>query len=516
MKKILFFMTFFLSMNCFGMECPEISPPPGHRLVVAISDLHFGLGHKANGDWEETEDFRWGSALEAFLDRLKSCGNGPVDLVIAGDSMELWQPPASIKCQGPNADFGCSESEYIKILEIVLAQHKDDLAIIGKFADYSDNRVYFVPGNHDAVLLLDSAWKMVKGVMTSQEGRVVRCGISAAPPCSKNGWISGQGAVFIEHGHQIGADVNKFPDWPTITKDFGPDKYVVRPWGQLFVQKLFNEQERNYPIIDNLMPESAGVKYRMADQRIWGTAKDVAAFIRFNLFETSHAQKIDELGSPGSDNKVWDVNMARKGGYKLFMNALPKGDEFRKTIEGDTVEAKSVRQELDSLAITIDNDEIRALCASIAVVDVNKSCDGGELNAIAQSALRSKKGVLGAHLSMRTEKEAPKMKIFIYAHTHEYEQAWKVPVKMHSDVTVLNTGAFQRLVSEEQFLNIAKSRGMAPKEALSKLSVSDLNPCYAAVFAFDDGEKSAAKTVRWYIPDNGKGQFVTTQDALCK
>src|SRR5262249_50689760 len=70
---------------------PPVSAEP--RMIVFISDLHFGLGRRSDGSWSPKEDFRWPGALKGFLDEMGRRGNDRVDLVIVGDFLELWQPP---------------------------------------------------------------------------------------------------------------------------------------------------------------------------------------------------------------------------------------------------------------------------------------------------------------------------------------------------------------------------------------------------------------------------------------
>ena len=97
------------------------------RTIVFISDLHLGLGKDANGKWFPTEDFRWPNAFKGFLNHISEVGNGAVDLVIVGDFLELWQPPANVPCKGPNDDYGCSLSEIKATVRAVIAGHQDEL-----------------------------------------------------------------------------------------------------------------------------------------------------------------------------------------------------------------------------------------------------------------------------------------------------------------------------------------------------------------------------------------------------
>ncbi len=489
---------------------------PGHRPVVVISDLHFGLGRNGNGQWNPKEDFRWHSALDGFLQQVKNCLGSSTDLIMAGDSMELWQPPPSIPCFGASADAGCRLEDYAKIVDIILREHQASFEAFGKFSDYGTNRVFFVPGNHDAALSLEPIWDKVKKAMLSKNGRVFKCGEGSPRPCTKNGWLSEHsGSIFIEHGHQIGSDVNKFKNWPSILIHSGSETYVERPWGQLFVQNLFNEQEEKYPIIDNLMPESAGVRYRLVDRGLWGSARDLALFLKFNILETSWKQKRSELGAPGEVPVAWNAALAKKMGYRLFLYSLPKEDEFRRQIETADARSLELQSQLDLLLQEMPDDEIQALCAAMLMQTGNMACNGSELGAIYQSLRHSKSAILSSHISERIKGEAPNFRFFIYGHTHEYEQGWGVDLRGRIGVKVLNTGAFQRLISDREFLKIAEERGLRPSEALSRISVNDLKPCYSAVFAIDNGKKSKAQTIRWHMPEGGVGKFVPTNSPEC-
>ena len=92
---------------------------PSDRWIVAISDLHFGVGRDGNA-WHSMEDFRWGPEFQAFLDEVHTRGGGKVDLVIAGDAFELWQSRTP-DCTPPERDAGCSEAEALSRLKAVIA-----------------------------------------------------------------------------------------------------------------------------------------------------------------------------------------------------------------------------------------------------------------------------------------------------------------------------------------------------------------------------------------------------------
>jgi len=496
-------------------ECPSVAARPGQRYLVAISDLHFGLGRRSGGAWDPREDFRWSGALRGFLDRISRCGADRVDLVVAGDMLELWQPPDSIECVGARDDLGCTLEQMTRITQAVTAAHTDDLKALGRFASRGDNHLFLVPGNHDAALLLEGPWQLVHAAMEASANRATRVDSGV--------WVSPDGKVVIEHGHQIGQDVNNFAKWPAITERIDGVDYLVRPWGERFVQKIFNEQELVYSIIDNLSPEAAGVRYRMADRGLWSSIDDLARFLAFNVFETSLAQKAQFLGGnqdPNAPPPPWDLKIGRGFGHLLFVDALPVDDPFRASLLADTPESSKLRTALDAMARDenrLTDAEVEMLCDQIAIRTSGKRrCQDESLGALAQQLLRSKRAVLTEHLQGRLAQSGLRqMRVFVYAHTHELEEAWPVQVTDLRSVMVLNTGAFQRVINEDGFLSRAKAKNLPPAEALRQLTPEDLPPCYTAVVVAFGDALPEAQTVRWHMEEGKPGGFVNVGNAAC-
>lgn len=521
MRKINLLFWLFILAAPFPVwaNCPSVIPESGKRYLVVISDLHFGIGKK-DGVWDPTEDFRWSAALNSFLSRVSECGKENVDLVIAGDSMELWQPPPEITCAGANADTGCTRAEFLALAKLVTSQHKKDFAAFGTFSNRGSNRVFFVPGNHDAALLLDEVWKEVKRAVGSKSSRIFRCGPKSSKPCLTNAsWVSDDGYVLIEHGHQIGTDVNQFTHWPSILTTVNGKEYIERPWGQWFVQSLYNAEERKYSIIDNLIPEAAGARYRLASRGLAGTASDIARFLRFNLVETSLSQKKIGLGTSPSDHK-WDITAARGRGYRLFVDALPQDDEFRAQLQGTTPQAGAVQSELTALLADeskMPATEVKLLCDQIAIRQESGGCTA-ELGSAVAHILHSKSDIISAHLKVRlSESELRRMRVFIYAHTHQLESEWAVkPPGELNEIAVFNTGAFQRLVEEQGFLKRARERHIDSAQALSELPVEALPACYTAVVVAQGTFPVKAVTVRWHMEERSTGKFVSPADAVCQ
>ncbi len=494
-------------------KCPDLRSSAGQRYVVVISDLHFGQGRVSPKEWHPQEDFRWSGALQGFLDRISTCAGEMVDLVIAGDLLELWQPPKGLECKSRNEELGCTPNELTAITRSVVRAHANDFATLGRFADQGANHIHIIPGNHDAALLLAEPWAIVKAAIRSNKGRVTRVDTGI--------WVGGtEDSVVVEHGHQIGSDANSYKNWPEITRRSGRQDYVLRPWGERFVQKLFNEQENVYPVIDNLSPETAGARYRMADRGLWKSIADVARFVAFNAFETSLTQLVQALGEPESPEE-WNVKVGRAMNHRLFADALPSDDPFRITLLGDTTEATKLRKELDALAHDperLPDEEVKLLCGQLAIRTKKEVvCQERTAGALAQGLLSTKEAVMAVHLRERLKMPSlAQMRVFIYGHTHQLEEAWTVTATDLRRVTVLNTGAFQRVVDEPGYLGIAAQKGWTATKALRRMSVDDLPACYTAVVVALGPSIPEARTIRWYMQEGEVGRFLDVGETPCQ
>lgn len=488
------------------------SPPEGPRYLAFISDLHMGLGRQDEGPWHPTEDFRWPNALGGFLEEIDSLGNGAVDLVIVGDFLELWQLPEHIKCEGLDADLGCTADEMAELAGIIVTAHIAEFEHLRQFSQSGENRLHIIPGNHDATLLLANVWAPVAEALDAVSGRInlVADGV----------WLSDDGRILVEHGHQIGSDVNRYKDWPSIAQNVDDEVYVIRPWGERFVQELFNADEATYPVIDNLSPEAAGARFRMADRGLGGSVVDIARFIAFNLWETSGSQMISFLGRDDSESDPeWKVQEARKAGHKLFTSALPEDDPLRALILANSQEAAALRTELDALALDesrLPDQDVKSLCDQNAMRGILEHCQIVTLGASLEKILFSREAVLRAHLKDRL-KTNKSVRIFIYGHTHKLETLWLLDINSLLKVRVLNTGAFQRLVGEEAFLERTRSKNITPGEGLRKFDLEGLAPCYTTVLVPPAaGALPKPKVKQWFMPEGSHGRFLSPGDARCR
>jgi len=203
---------FLLIVFAAAFEAVEASlaqaPAQVPRSIVVVSDMHMGVGRTSTGGWHPFEDFRWSSEFAAFLKTVDQEGHGAVDLVLNGDTFELLQSTVD-GCDPPEADAGCREAEALVRVERVLSAHEAEIDALAQFARAGSNRVVFVPGDHDAALVLPSIARRLAGALPAPAGRV--------EVATSGYWVSSDGKVYAEHGHQIGSNPHRFESWPAPT-----------------------------------------------------------------------------------------------------------------------------------------------------------------------------------------------------------------------------------------------------------------------------------------------------------
>ncbi len=148
------------------------------RPIYVISDLHMGVG-KAGGDWHELEDFRWPRAFDGFLRQISKDHPDGVDLVIAGDFLDLWQHPTVACANLQDTECGCSPEEMKRIVREVICRSPIRIRIHRQLPLNTKNRVILLPGNHDAALMEDEIWGLVEKAV--QLGRGVLYASSQKP-----------------------------------------------------------------------------------------------------------------------------------------------------------------------------------------------------------------------------------------------------------------------------------------------------------------------------------------------
>jgi hypothetical protein len=544
----------------FRLDSAPASPEPAvaagsDRLAVFISDLHFGVGKEASGQWDPTEDFRWPNALQGFLDYISERGHQKVDLVILGDMLDLWQPRKDQACKSTGMDSGCTIDEMKAILATAIAAHPKELASLKAFARQGDNRLYIVPGNHDAALMVPEVWQLLAAALGADTGSTAGAAVAPAAPqdqaranapaaldaaqapqtppptpavapapaapagtqeqrvrlVESGMWSTPDGKVMAEHGHQIGSDVNRYEKWPVVTETKNGQTYIVRSWGEHFVQSIFNEEEREYPLIDNLIPESVGARYRMAEKGMAQSSADALRFLAFDTFDSS-AKAPPEVPKAGNGNADSTTARLLRLSTGVLAGQLAPDNPLRKLMGASPEDAKNAQG---------NGAPMTSLPGPMMVSDLQKLCAGlvGGVTAIPcgslfGSLLQPRAEVFRTHLISRRQ-AFPQMTVFVYGHTHLYELPWPVALDASRTMQVINDGSFQRLIDEPGFKELAKAFAH-PYEALKKITLEDLPPCYSAVLIGYKGGVPDPQVVMWKMPEDGPGKAVSPGTEGCR
>src|SRR5688572_15120709 len=112
MKTILILVLLTITQSAFGANT---------RRTVIISDTHLGIG-KDDHDWHPYEDFRWATEFKAFLDYLQA--GVATDLVLNGDSFELWQSRADDDCRYADRNLSCTEADALARMQPIITAHR--------------------------------------------------------------------------------------------------------------------------------------------------------------------------------------------------------------------------------------------------------------------------------------------------------------------------------------------------------------------------------------------------------
>jgi len=468
-----------------------------------------------DGSWYKIEDFRWDAEFAKFLDKVNANGMGKTDLVLLGDSVELWQSIVS-DCIYSKRDLGCSEADALTRLNRILSAHNSTLQQIGRFADDGDNRVYIVPGNHDAALLFPRlSGALLAAIGSRKTSRVVFK--------ADGRWVSADSLILADHGHQIGKEVNRFDAWPVPFIVEKKIRYLQRVWGEQFVQKYYNAYEEEYPIIDNILDEGVGIRYAMKEKGTIKSTESVARFVGFMVSKLSWAQFGGLLGEDGKPTD-WDVRAERDGGSQFFLDSLPPDDPARQEIESQ-IRAGSLK------ISDLSDDEIRAICDGRAalgaplspgekrLVPAPRQCAVKTLGAIGQALLgKGRQALIAAYVRDVSERlkgavSPPRFALFVYGHTHSAVSGFDVGREDGLDwrMRVLNTGAWQRVISAA---DIEKFRCGRPERDIIKLEPDALPAWYTAVVVKPYSQKPDARLKYWVRQSTGEWDFADAPPPL--
>jgi UDP-2,3-diacylglucosamine pyrophosphatase LpxH len=468
------------------------SQAPDSRFVVIASDLHMGAGRSAGGEWLSVEDFRWQDDFAAFLKVVDEAGKGATDLVLNGDTFELWQSAAD-DCRYREEGLGCTEKEALARLDRVVAAHSPELAALATFARNGSNRLILVPGDHDAALLFPAvAARAIASFKAEDRVEVATRGY----------WLSANGAVYAEHGHQLPGDPYAFTAWPRPFVRGDAGLHLERPPGERLAQTLYNDLERRFPIVDNVAQEGAGLKYAAAADPMVPSPDAIQPLLMFFLARPTWQQFRLELDGGDVQAPEWDLDSVRRSGPMVLAESLLPDDRFRPVADRALGEGKL---SFDTAALS--DTQLVAMCDYRAALRrsrrrLERSMTQASTIGRAPSECPRTQATRGSTfdyfwrsrdqlLARRFDQvratlaadtlPAESIKVVALGHTH----LAAVPAPLaRGGVTpvVVNSGAWQRTVTPFQIEEVMQERNWSASDVLRQLRPEDLPACYGVIW----------------------------------
>ena len=503
------------------------------RLTAVIADLHMGRGRDAAGAWLAGEDFRWADEFERFLEALDAEGGGATDLILNGDTFEL----ASSDCVHDDPELGCTEAEALAALERALAAHGRAIDALAAFSRAGSNRVVLVPGDHDAALLFPAVRARAEEALGSTRAAVA----------VEGAWVSSDGQVYVEHGHQIGWRADRFANWPEPFVERGGRRHLERPWGARTAGVLLQEHEQRYPVADNFADMGAGLSHALAAAGVADLGAETADLLRYVLFRMPWQQFRLDLDIGDVEPPTWDLVSVRAQGPPFLVDSLPDDDRFKPLAQR-----------------ALDAGGLEALMGALGDAELNALCDY-------RAALRRSRRRLERYLTQNDPQgppvaECPRLPdsrggqfdyfwrtrdliygdrletvqaglpdrgqpiaVFVHGHTQLVDWRQRIllstsqgrpvivdgfsPVRDALAPVVVNGGAWQRTITPVQFLRLQEARGLSDAELMRTLRPEHLAPCYGFVQVDPYDVTPAAPRIRyWREADSGGWELAAVCD----
>ena len=151
----------------------------GMRRVVFASDLHLGSN-------PTLDDFTRDVEFESFLDlpEFKPSADDRVELVLLGDSFDLWQAVSEEEChqeKSKRIDLAYVAASEAVRLDGVRGKHLRWFEALGRFAERPGCRLVVVPGNHERSLLPHTRFAAHPRVHVFDRPRTFRIDVRGTP-----------------------------------------------------------------------------------------------------------------------------------------------------------------------------------------------------------------------------------------------------------------------------------------------------------------------------------------------
>jgi UDP-2,3-diacylglucosamine pyrophosphatase LpxH len=255
------------------------------RTVYLVSDLHLGAGvDAASGTWDVLDDFRADDAFAAFCATIAQ-RHTAAELVIAGDFIEFLQILPEIGLRARPHGLGATEAESLERMRVVLglrpeiaSGHPKVFAALRTLME-DGHSITILVGNHDIDLLWPAVWEALFDAVYPPGS----AGVLRREAFSYTVGDAEQGRVYIEHGHEHDLQ-NAFGD--QMLQPFAESAqgvlHLKRCFGTLFVDKVYNQLERDRWFIDNVKPIARVIKLGLSND-FGFTARALALITKFIL-----------------------------------------------------------------------------------------------------------------------------------------------------------------------------------------------------------------------------------------
>ena len=506
------------------------------RLTIVLSDLHMGFGRDAAGTWQPAEDFRWAVEFSAFLKAIDAQGHGATDLVLNGDTFELVEAVLP-GCKYGDPVSGCTEAEAAARIDRVLAAHAPEVKALADFARSGTNRVVFVPGDHDAALLFPGVARRLTAALNAPRAHVADGG----------SWLSADGKLYAEHGHQLDFSADRFDAWPKPFVQLEGRTHLARPWGEQAAQGFYDRLEIDYPVVDNVAARSAGLKFGLAAAAVADLGEQAPPLLKYFLFGMPWPQFRTDLDGGDAQPPTWDLARIRTDVPTFLAASLPDDDRFK------PLALKALGEKrLDNLAKALTDEELVAVCDYRAAVRRSRRRMEQALNQLpAQGPApaecprtpetrgpsfeyfwRSRDGMIARRLA-EVQRQVPHpeipLAVYVFGHTHLPDIAKGVPgvierlspgdvfvpfgfspIRRSATPVAINDGAWQRVVTPKQLETIKSDRGWSDQELMRSIRLEQLAPCYSFVEIAPYEGSPSPRTVFWRLGAQGGWEMSLT------